>query len=768
MRLVHSAAIAVAVITFATSAFAQGCPASGPSLIAPAPGATNVDPAVTFQWSNVPNATLYRIFTSVNGAPFQQIATSADNTETRIVPAGTIDWYVEADANNCTAVNSMTARFTVSQPACGNGSIVLTEPANGTKNTSPVKFSWTAVAGAVAYRVWAGEDTIAPTIIGRTTNTTATFSIPSGSIDWYVEALFNDCPSIVSPHGSFGVSRSGFCGTQQTTLVAPVGGASVTSPVTVDWADVPGATGYHVWIGSAGQFVDEGFTSGSQLKLTLAPGTYTWYVDTIYSGCPPVASTTATFTIPAPATNCSGQAPAITGPGPGSTVASPATFSWTAVPNVKQYRIFASLNGGDLQLLGATSATTLAIDVPPGDVTWLVEATFQGCAATRSALSRFTVPRSSVCPTQKPQLLSPANGANNVTSPTTVVWSAVTGAVRYVVVAKGQNGAATIIGNTNATQLQRDVPAGTVQWYVVALGNGCDPLASARSTFTVPLPPGCTTKRPHPLAPEDDTVNAASPVHFEWTKSPGAASYNVFAAVDGNEPSLVATSTTNSATVAMPGGEIRWFVEAVFASCPAPFSAVGNVTVAAQSTTCATPDRPHAHVIAQVITGTDYNVRWTGVTNAGSYQLQESVSSSFANAKTQTITGVSQTFNHTTTTPVVYYYRVRAISSCSDDHSAFSKVVAVRIVPANALASSSRATAEIGVEAPIVQTLTVAGTSKFTASTNRPWMTVTPASGTLVPAGTTFTVTSDPTTLTVGSNQGAVVLNTSSSESRRI
>ena len=493
----------VVVAAFFFAAFAYGqCPTIGPALIAPANGAANLDPAVTFQWTNVSGATLYRIFTSVNGAGFTQVATSGDNVQTVIVPAGAIQWYVEADVPNCNAVNSPTSAFSVAQPACGTGSITLQAPANGSTQTSPVKFNWTAVPNAVAYRIWVGEDTIAPTIVGRSTNTSATLSIPSGAIDWYVEALFNDCPSVFSPHGNFNVSKSAFCGSSQpTTLVAPANGSTVASPVTVDWSDVPGAAGYHVWVGSDGQFVDEGLTTLSQLKLSLAPGTYTWYVDTIFGGCPPVPTSPWTFTIPQPTVTCGGQAPSTITPATNASVPSPVTFSWIAVPNVKQYRVFASLNGGDLKLLGVTGDTSLKLSLPPGTIAWLVEATSQGCPATRSALSRFTVPRASNCPTQPAQLLTPANGANNVTSPATFSWSAVPGALRYIVVATGQNGAATVIGETTATQLQRDVPAGTLQWSVIVLGSGCDPIPSAKASFTVPVPPGCPTRRPHRLAP---------------------------------------------------------------------------------------------------------------------------------------------------------------------------------------------------------------------------------------------------------------------------
>src|SRR6185295_14166611 len=110
-------------------------------------------------------------------------------------------------------------------------------------------------------------------------------------------------------------------------------------------------------------------------------------------------------------------------------------------------------------------------------------------------------------------------------------------------------------------------------------------------------------------------------------------------------------------------------------------------------------ERPVAHVVAQVLSATEYTLRWTGVAGAGVYEVQEATTPTFANATTQTISGVSATFNHTaTTTPVQYFYRVRAISSCADDRSAFSRLVSTRVIPPNTTGLRNKGTAEIGVQ----------------------------------------------------------------------
>ncbi|HSP15635.1 MAG TPA: putative Ig domain-containing protein [Thermoanaerobaculia bacterium] len=742
-----------------------GCPTDAPVILAPADGATaDGTRPIAFSWTGIAGATGYEVLASTdNGATFSTVATISDPTVSNANVSLTKGAYlivVRAIISPTCSTRSGPIKLTVGvpQPQCGTGSIDLSAPSNGTTSSSPVRFAWSALTGAKAYRLWFGVDGVAPTIIARTTDTSVSQSLPSGSATWFVEALFDDCPSIFSGRGTFTVSKSASCSSEAATLVSP-SGATVLSPLTLDWNEVAGAIGYRIWVGSAGQFVQAGFTVLTQMKVSLAPGAYSWYVDTLFSGCPAIPSQPATFTIPDAGTSCSGQAPSIITPAPGSTAPSPVTFSWTPVAAATQYRVFASLNGGSLQLLGSTADTTLKISLPPGDIVWLVEATFKGCPATRSAAGRFTVPRAANCPTGKPQLISPSDGADNVTSPVTLSWSPVSNALRYIVVTRARNGAPTVLGETAATQLQRDLPAESVEWYVIALGAGCDPVLSDKATFTIPVPPGCTTRRPHPLAPADDSINIASPVHFAWTKSPGASFYRLFAGAPGEEPLLVGTTNITEFTAAMPAGPTRWFVQAVFDSCPSLFSARNDVTVASKPAACTTPERPVAHVVAQVLSGSEYNTRWTGVTNTSVYEVQESPKADFSNATTQTLTGVSATFSHTVTTPAVFYYRVRAISSCSDDRSAFSRAVSTRVIPPNTRDAKTRGTVEMGAQNLVVQTLTIPGSStqtSFVATTDKPWLTVSPSSGAVPPGGVTLNVLSDPKALNVGANQGTV------------
>src|SRR4029077_3218875 len=136
-------------------------------------------------------------------------------------------------------------------------------------------------------------------------------STPSGNVDWWVEALFAQCPSIVSPHGKFTVTKAATCGTNAApALTSPIGGVQIQSPVDFNWTAVNGALLYRVWVSINGDpFVDLGVSRTTILKQQDLPsGTIQWYVDALFESCTPVASAKATFTIPQ-TTTCGGDAP---------------------------------------------------------------------------------------------------------------------------------------------------------------------------------------------------------------------------------------------------------------------------------------------------------------------------------------------------------------------------------------------------------------------------------------------------------------------------
>ncbi|MDQ6800181.1 MAG: hypothetical protein M3041_05015, partial [Acidobacteriota bacterium] len=346
-------------------------------------------------------------------------------------------------------------------------------------------------------------------------------------------------------------------------------------------------------------------------------------------------------------------------------------------------------------------------------------------------------------------------------SPVKLDWNPVSGAVGYAVFFRHNGGSPTAIAETTATELTRRLPEGSFEWWVVALFAGCPPAESRHATFTIPTT-SCSNRPPILMGPADGTTGLTSPVHMKWSAVPRATGYKVWAAgEDGGQASVLASTTTNSLTTTMPAGEVDWYVEAQFANCPSVTSATAGFTVRKYAPACGAPARPVARAPGQVASGTPFTIHWSAVANATNYELLESTSATFNAATTQVVSDVSATLTRTTgATPTRYYFRVRADSSCSDDRGAYSKVISVAVMPLQANAQR-QTSVDVNVQSGVTQQIAIPGQNppvNFSARGDKPWISVSPATGTIGPQGITLTATYDPAALKLGTNTGTVIL----------
>ncbi|HEV7919842.1 MAG TPA: hypothetical protein VGR02_03525, partial [Thermoanaerobaculia bacterium] len=760
------------------------CNNSAATLTSPANGAANVASTVTFRWDAAKNATSYELFTSLNGADFVGSGETTNTSLTRLISAGTsVAWYVEAKFPGCPTLKSGTFRFTVEAAKCPEGSITLNAPAGGATITSPATFSWSAVPNAGSYRLWVAIGGNDPAAVARVNGTSATVSLPSGDGEWYVEAMpaatssaADACSSVLSAHARFTVAKANNCdGRIAPTLVEPAGTlaapASSGADAELRWKTVSGATGYRVWLVTSEGLTDLGLTKDDHLEQTLKPGLYGWYVEAFFDGCPALASARSFFKIEASTGRCPTDTPSILAPADGATnVSSPVTLQWSAVLGAVQYRVYAAIDSGELLLIGTTDDTSLVRTLPFGKISWLVEAVFRECPSTRSARATFTVLQAANCATAAPQLTAPQDGAQNVASPVDFVWTPVSNAAKYIVLVRLGDGSLAPVGDTSDTHLQRELPGGNYEWRVAAIFNGCPATFSAVRRFSISTT--CDNRRPLLLTPADGARDLVSPVQFTWTRVRGAKQYRLYLANGKDEPTVLGTSTDNSMKLDVPPGISHWFVEVTFDGCPPLRSAVSDFFALNAAPPCRTPERPLAAVIGQALSGTPYSVRWTPVVNANVYEVQEATSLDFTNATTNTVSGISASFTHTATDrPQQYLYRVRAVSSCSDERGAYSNVAGIFITPPKPTAKEQNASAEVGVAGNVVQTVFLEGAPTpvtFTATVDKPWLAVTPSSGTLGSAGQTLTVTADPSTLPPGTNTATVKVVYGSSGSGKV
>lgn len=740
------------------------CNSTPPQLVAPANNAANGESRVTFKWTAVTHATGYSLYVATGGSNDFQLygVTAAGTTELeRFVPRGRVDWYVVARFAGCPEVRSAVFRFGSDQ-TCPTDALQLVSPADGAEVTSPVALQWSAVAGATEYRISVRGEQDGEALVVRSATNSATLRLPSGKFLWKVDALRGEC-TVSSQERSFTVRPAANCAANAApTLASPVGSisqpAQAQSPVTFNWSAAPNALAYRLYLSRDGQpFEDAAFVTQTTKSLELEPGRYAWLVYAIFEGCEPVRSQVAYFVIPDTA-GCSTTAPAIVAPAAGQTTGSNVTFTWAAVAGAQKYRLFIIIEALPV-LLGVTTETRLERVLPPGTYTYGIEAVFAECPSTISPRTTFAVGRAQNCTTEAPQPSAPANGATTAQQEIQFSWAAVSGAIRYAVAAKAGNGAETILGTTEDTRLTRILPAGKIEWRVIAFFAGCDPRSSQTQSFTVERPQNCGERKPVLLFPQEEGTTP-SPVQFAWIGVPRATEYRLWIESNG-DASIAATTTVTNAKVNVPAGTYRWFVEARFENCPAARSAISEFTAGAPLA-CGTPRKPEAHVIGQALSGTQYRLRWTPLPNVASYEVQEATHADFADAQTFVTTDVTRAFSHEVTgAPVRYLYRVRGRSECNDTPGPYSDVVGTYVVEAK----TNNASAELGSEAVVVQKVFVPGGStpeQFTATVDKPWLTVTPSSGTIPTTGLTLTVTADPKSLSLGTNTGTVQVTRSS------
>lgn len=736
------------------------CGTVPPQLVAPAQGANVEGSQVTFTWTGITGATRYGLFVAVgDDDEFRFYGDTTGTSLERFVPVGPVQWYVVASFAACPNLQSGTSSFLVSEPACPPATqIALIEPANDSTVTSPTRFAWSGVQGASAYRVWVSTDGAAPVAVARTTATEATVSLPAGTMRWYVEAIRERCVPVISPEATFTIAQGSECGANlPPALIAPVGPrtspAPVTENVTLDWNPVERALGYRVWIGRNGDaYMDVTLTRETEFTVNdLDEGLYGWFVQALFEACNPVESERSFFAVDPTGDRCSNVAPTPLSPSQGSSPSSPVTFTWSDV-NAEKYRVHLSRNGGVPQLIGATDETELTRALPPGNYLWAVEAVPNECPSVFSQRVGFTIPEGQNCSTTGATLVSPANGTTDLVPPADFVWSPVSGAVRYVLVARVNDGAPTPIAATEETHFEVDkLPPGRIEWWVVTYFASCDPAESEHFRFTV-AQPACDNGRPILLIPNE---RVTSPVGFQWTAVRRATRYRVWMAVGDERPSVVASTAEPEAEVELPEGTYEWFVEAEFANCPSTLSARSEFRVT-PPVACGSLPKPDAQVVGQAVSNTSYRLRWSALPNVDLYEVQEATSPNFADAETFTTSATFFRFRHEVAgAPVQFLYRVRGVSNCNDERSPYSDPVGVVITAPR----TNNASAEIGAEETIVQTVFLAGSTDpytFTATSDKPWITITPSSGVLPAEGITLTVTADAAVLPPGTNTGTI------------
>lgn len=513
--------------------------------------------------------------------------------------------------------------------------------------------------------------------------------------------------------------------------------------------------------------IEIGGTTDTTLVADADPNTQVeWYVLTNFADC---KSESAHFKFTT--TSCpTAFATLLSPPDGAAAVSSPVTFTWTSVPDAIGYRLYIAKGDEDFEVWDETADTTSTIFLEPGTYFWGIESLYSTCDSTISDVAKFTIRRNANCPATGANLLTPAD-ASAQTTDVHFSWSPVAGALNYQVWAALDDGDFAFIDQTHGTFVDANVGTGHVTWIVVAQFDGCDDVDSRTGQFDIPFDPACDHDSPFLLTPADEVTDVPLKVDFIWTPVADATSYRVWVMYGNGNPQLLGTTTAArlSATLAQ-AGEVTWFVETTFDGCPSNDSP-GNTFQASASAVCKPPVAPDVYVDSEVMSGQPYVFVWSPGLNTASYEVQEATKENFSDAITIPTNEIFEFFTHQASVATRYFYRVRSLSSCGLGTGPYSDAASIVILPT----ATTDAAASYGTQNVVIQTVHVPGgsvTQPFNATVDQPWLTVTPASGSLPPGGIDLTVSADPKNLPVGSHTASIRLFTGSSSvaiaSRRI
>ncbi|MDY6950415.1 MAG: S8 family serine peptidase [Thermodesulfobacteriota bacterium] len=251
-------------------------------------------------------------------------------------------------------------------------------------------------------------------------------------------------------------------------------------------------------------------------------------------------------------------------------------------------------------------------------------------------------------------------------------------------------------------------------------------------------------------------------IQVTWDAVPDATSYEVYRCLssDGTKANVGATSSTSyDDTTASVATTYYYWVTASNAYGEGDFSAHDTGWAA-----CEPPD-PSA-TIAYPSSDDDggFTVEWAAVTDATSYHLQRSTSSSFDDVIT-VYDGPSTSWDETGLGDGIYYYRVNAASACgiSDWRSGGAVVVGSTSVPVISMDGTSISGSCLQGHDASPQTFEIwnsgEGTFEYSITDDGAWLTCTPSEGTASEEHDTITVAYETSGMTPDTYTATITVN---------
>jgi fibronectin type 3 domain-containing protein len=641
--------------------------------------------APALYWSAPKNFNRFNIYRSSSfGGPYVFVGSTPTNVNINSfidssAPTGL--WYYQVRAQ---WGSFETAPVTSSPPyRHGFPSFVTATP--GAAN---IALSWTAVSGAVNYRVYrATTSKGTTTLLGSPATNSFTDSTALASTGYFytVDAVFADT---TAGEMSAEVSAMRTGSTVPTGLTVT---STTSSSISLTWAKVPGASQYKVYksgsIGGVYTLVSTVSTNTALAASGMLSGvTYYLKVASVISGtesAKSVATSGTTYDYP--------FAPSV------KIGSSSTEICWLPVTGATSYTINRSTDGINFAAIatGATSCPLTDVSATNGILYfYTVTAVFPSGAQTISSTSSGVTP--GVTPLVPNGLTLVGNSSGISVS---LSWSFITGATGYMVYISTTSGSGFTPALVGPVASNKDVvisslTSGTTYYFTVASVNGL--LASAQS------PEIAVTISATPPAPSATVLNNAV-VEVSWAPLAGAIVYDLQRSTDG-----VSFETLPASPVTSPYSDNTAVAGVGYFYRYLPYTDVGRLIPMAASSasnpivTLGNPPRAPTQLIAYAASAASVNLIWGLTPNASKYRIYRSttgVPGSFTliNTITTDLFYMPTFATDGTVLPATTYFYVVAAVNTSGVESALSNMasVSINIGAAGLLASLGTNTIEL-------------------------------------------------------------------------
>jgi hypothetical protein len=740
-----------------------------PVLLAPANQAQNISTNPSVSWNATTGATTYNLQVSTNSAFTSPIVNLTGLTATSrqlLALSNNSTFYWRVSATNQAGTGSWSMVWTFSTPTTTPPppAPVLITPANNAVNQvlNPI-FSWNPSMGAVSYVLHVSTDVDFSTLVFNQSGILNTsLQVNNGLIAntryyWKVRATGSLGSSTWSGVWTFTTMQTA----PAPNLISPANNAiNIIANPTLSWIATAGASSYTLQVATTNTFTTGMFTNQSNLTATsrvvngLAPGqTYYWRVRADNSAGASAWSSIWSFqvqalvVIPLPPTLSSPLNLA-------TNITTSPTMSWNASNGATSYQLQVATNGtfagstlvfdesvltGTSLLLNNLTENTLFY--------WRVRATNTAGTSLWSSIWSFSTLGATPTVPAVPILISPANGAINISTSPPLSWNASSGASSYQlqVATNSSFAGSTLVfdesflfgtsmqlsglsGNAlHYWRVRATNTAGTSGWSVI---RNFSTLSTSISVPTVPVL----------LSPSNGAINISTSPLLSWNASSGATSYQIQVATSSlfTGSSLVSDQTvligiSLQLSSLLPNTIYHWRVRAINTAGTSAWSVPRSF-----STLDASPTLPAIPILVSPTNGsinisTSPPLSWNATSGASSYHLQIATNTSFAGSSLvfnqSGLTGTSMQLSSLAGN-TIHYWRVMANNTAGTSgwssvwsFSTFGAVPTLPAVPI--LASPANGASNISTSPPLswnassgatTYQIQVATSSSFTGS----------------------------------------------------